>query len=437
METRTPFIKSNSFKIFLLYLTVTYLPGCILFAFFSKHFFFLYNGFDKGFLPLLLIPVVVLLVVIFHYLVPKTDVFTRFRVVSPFRMTLVNLSLSAIYAVLSAKYYLDYGLQFRHSGMGLSDVSFYVTLMFFLKQYVRAYTLYELLSLLNNSEHRFNRLALTFGIFGSFFSLGAASDIPMILIPACFVLLPKSILKRFLNAGIWNLRALLKNTVKMVVVLAAGVLMLFVGTANKFGVDETLGLMDDEELQEVVIRASTTRVSMSLASLINMGNNYLNDRSVQITAVGGPLENLRARANGILGISVIDKPDAWSVNRLNFLLTYKTDHERAGASPGLIASGLYLPFFPFNLLLIAFYTLIILRWLQKSTSYGQYSPLVLLTILYFVIPVFQSPIDHFLNFLDPAFVYFVCFIFVMTATRDNSKKTIFAESADEPRNLNK
>jgi hypothetical protein len=88
------------------------------------------------------------------------------------------------------------------------------------------------------------------------------------------------------------------------------------------------------------------------------------------------------------------------------------DNSRTGAAPGVIASSFYLPYFPVNFILIAIYTVFILRKLSKAVKYAKKSFNFLgrfMLLFYFATTLFANPIGY-LNFIDPTFLYLLMFL---------------------------
>lgn len=428
MSKKDSVLSTNGFKLLILYLLVTYTPGIILYYLFRKQYENLYNGFSQGFYPLLIIPFVVILFLVLNKKIPRFNLVKSLQKISPYGSRFLNIAIISLYVLFSLKFYLDHGLKFRHSGQSLSSVSFYVTIMFFLKQYVRCYILFALLRLIVLNKYKPLFIELVLSIAGTFLSLSAASDIPLLLIPFLLLILPERFLKSLATKRKFDGKNLTSTLFKGFFACLVGLMMVFVGLANKYSSKEVLGVASNPLLQDIIIRSVTTRVSMSLASLMNVGNNYLFDTDVQETSILAPLNNVELRYTNALKVGYKQKSDPWSINRLNYLNTYKSTHQRAGASPGLIASGLYYPYFPFNLVFLAIYIMIVLRPLNALLDGLRLPWITLLALLYFIIPLFQITYERFINFIDPSFLYFVCYYSALhtlyNLRQENKKKSI-------------
>ena len=145
-----------------------------------------------------------------------------------------------------------------------------------------------------------------------------------------------------------------------------------------------------------------------------LGEKDLFDNERSYESLDGIISNTSGRLKTIIDTNAYteDKKKVWSVNRMNYLQIFDMDtRERTGASPGLVASFFYIPFFPFNFLFIVFYTIFILRYFNKGFQNNityKFSPLLNIIILYFLIPMFESPVDL-INFIGPTFIYTLFF----------------------------
>ena len=240
-------------------------------------------------------------------------------------------------------------------------------------------------------------------------------DIVYLFFVLILIVVPNSkIIKAFLTQSNKK-NGFFKKTTFLISCFLVGVIVVFVGYANKFGAKETIDLFTNRDFFYTLIIPTLIRFANSYSSFICIANEYLWDLPMEIEAISIPFDVLKYRLSVILGFSG-DKPEIFNVSRLNYLNTYKYFHVKAGASPGLLGSTLYIPFFPFNLLILSFYLLYIIRIINKVFD-RKMSITGILIIFIFVIPLFESPIDY-LIFIDPSVISLVLFILTMRSFID-------------------
>jgi hypothetical protein len=116
-----------------------------------------------------------------------------------------------------------------------------------------------------------------------------------------------------------------------------------------------------------------------------------------------PIQTFLFRLDYMLGRpNEIERPMVGSLSRWNYVvMTTEQPNPRAGTSPGVLASFIYVFGVPFSLLFCALY----LRWLSNATNQlvrrhgpAVFSEFGVLLFLLFVYDVFQSPFDIFIGF---------------------------------------
>ncbi|SOE21819.1 hypothetical protein SAMN06298216_2273 [Spirosomataceae bacterium TFI 002] len=407
--------KTPGFKVIILYFFITYVPS-FLFSFifieaFRDHFW--------GFIPFSSWAFIMLSTAIFIIVIVLDNLFstkhTKSSILSflcPYQYNFLNYFLSIVFFYLSLDFYNNYGLSFYQSGTSMSEFGGSVFVFITLKTYFRLFVFYEYLRLLKE-KNTFKKKHILYLIttFSFVITIAASMDLIFAVIAIALLFIKKeAILIKSRNLKIFSLKGL--GIVLLLFFISMGVI--FIGFANKFGFEQTQYLFLSDEVREEIIRQIVIRLANSYASLIQVANNHPFDINFQIDAIKIPFDVLKYRFSILFGIES-PKPEIFNISRLNFLNTYQNYHARAGASPGLVASFLYVPFFPLNLFLLSSYLVLIIRAINRviQNSINKVSILGLLIIFLYVLPLFESPID-FLIIFDPTTIYLILLITVFS-----------------------
>lgn len=422
-------IHREVWSLFLLYILIYYLFPFILNIIYP-------DGYDDIFvyvdslLPIILVPFVLILVVIINYLIKDFKSTPFLKIGSIFENRNVNILIFLIFLVVSIDFSSKYGMNFRQSGGStVSESGGAIIIMLALRSFSKVFFVYLLLKHANNIQILAWQRKLA-GVASLCFALtlNVSVDILFIMFGLLFLLKKETFL--FENReGI--LKSFKNKIFRIVLILAIGLGVVFIGNANKIGEDQALELFTDVDNIGKIILHTSKRISVWYVSVISIGNQYsLSSNELSLTAFEGVFSNLSSRFNLIMFGEKSEVNEVWSVNRLNFLEINKFTHnDRTGTSPGLVASGYYLPFFPFNFICIAFYTVFMLRYFSKSLHRfkGSFNLFGRFFLLFFLITLFDSPVDL-INIISPSFVAVIFFLAAMdkiyALTNSTSQKII-------------
>jgi hypothetical protein len=188
-----------------------------------------------------------------------------------------------------------------------------------------------------------------------------------------------------------------------------------IGYVNKTGFDAFTDVIEQIGYEKIA-EDTMVRVSSSYCGLISFVENNLYNFSLYEQVAAVPMENVPYRLSLIVG-TPLPRPEITQITRLNYLNYEEDTHlERAGASPGLVASALYAGPFPLGFLLIAGYVVFVIRIVNLPfaalASRLRFAAVVL--IASFIYPMFETPVDY-LVFIDPSFVQLVLLLAAFVA----------------------
>jgi len=325
----------------------------------------------------------------------------------------INYLLMLMFFIFSVNYFIKYNLTFRHSGeKTLSGEGFQVIIVLALKSYFKAFLFFVLIKKLNDlvvSKHEV-RICILISIC-YYLTLAASLDMLYIILAIILGL-------KFDNVLFSNLKkkSLMSKNFKLIVLGILVISIIFVGNANKIGFERAYDKFTDSDETNQIYLNTVRRISTWYISVMVLGEKDLFDNTMSYTSLEGVFNNTFNRLNSIVGDKEkINKDGIWSINRMNYIQIFKTnDRDITGASPGLIASFFYLPFFPLNIILMAIYTVFILRYFDNAFIFKKknFTPLLLLILLFFLIPVLDSPLDL-INIIGPTFIYAILFLGVL------------------------
>jgi len=404
---------SIGFKLLLLYSVIFYVPQFFFSMVFSDYYSIEYRGLDMR----SLVPALIILFLIITLLVEKTLPKFKFRyavgykTVLIFRLTFLLFSL--LFFVISVYFSINYGIDFRHNGPPILESGGQIVLLWFLKEISRFYLFFLLIKRINAIKiSNLEIAALLFFGLGWMLSITASFEIPFIVILAFVLFAPSSMWikeKNFKEKFQFNKLILITS------ILILPIVAIFFGYANKIGFDRAILLFSDaDQIMEVLMHV-IRRVSSSFASASNAISSYAWDIDFQIETTIKPLNKFLERLDILLGRGVIDYTEGLNtVSRVNYLNLYQDAYlPISGASPGLYASVLMIPFFPINILIFSIFVVFInkafSRYFPNIRGSMRLSPLAYFSLFYFYYYLFDSPIDL-LKFIDPYFLYFMLMV---------------------------
>jgi hypothetical protein len=399
-----------------------------------------YRGFDQFRVITWMLPLFVGLTLLFWWSLPDV----RLPRIRAFEWIFEAPPVRWIVAILSVfwsiRFLRMYGISYRHSAGLLSQQGLWVSLFLLTRIYIKVYVFYRMMQIMRGEsvrrtwEESVNMLAFLLVLI---LSLNGSFDLPYIAITAICALPPGAAAAVLLRSADAHQQPIGKRLVSGAKVGAVGFAVvvgaLFIGRANKIGVDGALAIFTDLPSLISYLGYATKRLSSSYASLQGVGSLHLFDLDLQIRAWSIPFESFYYRLGLILGLD-IPRPEITSLSRLNFLTNYIPFHPRSGSSPGLLAASLYFPLFPLNVLITTFLTALLLRFcggaLPGTRDARQTSFIGLLGLLMMIMPFFDSPLDFFV-LIDPDCVYLVlalCAIYAVRAHRETHANAFVPEN---------
>jgi hypothetical protein len=289
---------------------------------------------------------------------------------------------------------------------------FEVKILWFIRMYGAFYIFYIFAFVLNGNKLSFFTKIKIFTIIVAWaLSLTGSLQLLLILIGILLIFSPYQKLQRlFIKKQ--NKFSILKLLLVIFISIPVVLAVIFLGFANKIGVDKTIEMFSDYSLLHTLVSHIALRMSTSYTSVLFMVGDHFFDISLQLDTYLSSYETFLNRLANITHLFEYPLDSYRSVNRTNYLLLFIPNfHPRAGASPGLLASIYYIPTFPLNFIFMGAFVLLIIRsvnrYIKKSSK--ELTLLSKLIIVYFITPIFESPLNM-LSIIEPTFFYFFIFI---------------------------
>ena len=184
-----------------------------------------------------------------------------------------------------------------------------------------------------------------------------------------------------------------------------GGVIIFIGIGNKIGYEY---LLTDEGVSYVLSYGDRLfpRMSSSLFSSVIIFNNILDGVNYSDRVIGAINATAINRLSLLTPFGGFDSTILDTVDRLNYLEVFHRHAPRAGASPGLISSIFYTPFFPFTIFLIPLYVAIVFRSVRYHMAMNiKFNLFSYVFLFYLLINLFEAPLNL-LYVLDPQFILF-------------------------------
>jgi hypothetical protein len=395
----------NCFKSFIIFLSLIYFPGLFFFPFFEEGYQSYYN-FESGLYSSFFVNFILfnlLTFIIFYYFsrFPKI----KFPTISSKLVINFVLILSVFTFFLSIYFSINFSSKFRHVNR-LSDAGVSVALLFFLKPILYFIVCLMLIHILNGAKLGVkSRVSLYLILILSVLSINSSLQVIIIILILLMLFYPSVFLSRkiFLSFRYFLLIFLLLPILTLSV--------LFIGIGNKVGYDFLLttdGFYFIKNYGNILF----PRMSTSLFSSVIMLQNSLDGHFYTNETLNAIFSTLYNRLSLIFPLDNFNTSLIDTVNRLNYTAVFSNHADRAGASPGIIASVFYTPLFPFLFFAIPMYVYLI----YSSLSYHMNSNVNLniissLSLPYLILNLFESPLNIF-YLLDPIAFLFFCVVFI-------------------------
>lgn len=312
------------------------------------------------------------------------------------------LLFSLFFLFVSISFFIRYDISFRHTSR-ISDGGALIYSLYLMRS-LAIYAVLRVIIATTNGViiRRYDKLSVLLIALGLLLTTTSSLQVLEFLM-ALFALKA--------NAGNLNKRFSLIGAMKISVpALLVVAMVIYFGIANKLGFKEAFVFIThsgSELIKNSLLRVSTSFVSGSFSSLGSF-QNYLD-----LSIIEKIYSTFLYRVQLLLPFVDIDVGGGYlnTVNRMNYLnISTDTSLEKAGASPGLIGSFLYLPLYPISLLAVCLYSKILISRIdclfkKEATP----SVLVLVCILIFLRPLLESPLSIFVV-IDPVFFAFLILV---------------------------
>lgn len=379
---------------------VFYLPGVIFFPFFSDYYTKYYavdvNPYFSFIvvLPLFLISLYCMAMLVFYS--PRVRIFKM----SSMLMILIIGGLCFLFLLSGIEFSLFQSRAFRHESR-LADASLLTRLLFMLQPIVFVYVAKSVVYVSTGRDlGKYNKLFLLMILITMVISLSSSSHMISAGLLICIIFFPD-----LLRKNITDIRLL--DYLKY----ALGA-MTIIGFALLGGLGSKLGyqfIFSYQGLDYIAghIGYIIARVSSSLYSLAVVWEQGVFDAVRDGEVLQSFYTTISNRIALVFGIGSFDTQVIATVNKINYDLIFGEDGSRAGASPGPLSSVLYFPLFPLGFFVLPLiYVLIGRSFVNSVSSPSRVTVLGLAAAFYFVIYMFEAPLNIF-YFVDPVFFGFI------------------------------
>jgi hypothetical protein len=317
------------------------------------------------------------------------------------------ISVGVLFLSAGAHFYNAYDIDFRHKNR-LRDSDSMVVILFLLR-FVVFYYLFILFTKIFRSQKitLFNRFMLLMILLS--YGLSIIGSLTLVVIALVVVMCfssNRTLQRIFTKDG--NVEISYVRTFLMLFVFTiVSIMVVVVGLANKIGFSAALDMLLNYDAINNVLSIIAARASTSYASVLAITEHGLFDWALQIDVVTSEFETFLYRASTLTGLFEYSLDEVRSVNRINYeLLFYKSDLDLAGASPGPLASALYVPLFPAGIFLLPLYFVLIIRIFNiyvpvHSSNITIFGKMVL---AFFMLPLLESPLSL-VSVITPVFFY--------------------------------
>lgn len=408
-------------RVLLLYLVVTYVPQSVLALIIPDEYATEYRGYDQDvWLKIAFMVIIAALIVLLQAgLRQAFSGFGRFgliRFVRSFPLSASRAALQSTQLGLSIPFALVYGISFFHAGLYLSELPAWVLILQAIKPLARLDLAYCVIKALRGDRlSKFDRAMVLTNCVASAVSIAGAIDILFVVLGATLLVKRGTVLRQiFVRPAAHVKSGRVRSALYVMLISASLPAVAFLGFANKLGIERTLDLFEDTATLTLrFIVPLALRLSSSHGSFVANAELPLS-LSEQLESVSYPLGNLAWRAC----IIAIREPcpqrgDITHTARLNYVRSYQDQSPlKAGATPGLLATVLYVPIFPLALLLTACYCALVAGCIQSALGCVRLNLVGHFLVVLFVFPAYENPLDLVIIF-DPAVVYTLGFLLVL------------------------
>jgi hypothetical protein len=331
--------------------------------------------------------------------------------------TLARLAFDARLSVFYAAFFVMFalatrstmGLSFRQTGTALADVGAIGFVLQFLTIFFGVSILVHYRMIHEDQDRKMRSKASLLIALGFAFSIQASFDVIFVF---CALLASGTRWRRVLGLHLKIVRRAAIAVIPLVVLAA-----LFVGTANKQGVEQAIQILSsfDNILQLFARRLSYHFTSTSM----HVSEGFLNF-GLFFDAIVNVYNTALYRVSVLFGIGGVNKPEVVSISRMNFLQLSPYWHPRTGASPSVLGSVFYLPGAGFAI----FYYVLIIRGVgimlgRIMAPHLTNVPFMLLSMVT-MSGILDAALDA-LNPLSPGFIRLLCLYLGMVYVVDRRR----------------
>jgi len=402
------------------YFTVFYLVPLIMMVFLGPHDNFINPG------DTLTIFVVLMWVAICAFIFSRINISLPVNIASNLPLILENNAFTLIlgFAILplAVKFNMDFGISFRYSGEELSQSGALPQIITLYKSFFVGFVTYAfIISLGRRRLSPLFRLSLALHMLNWVLCANGAVDVIWIFI-AVLIAFKGEGANKYLIVNTEDSNIL--KTIMVVFLTAVAVFgVVFFGYANKAGFDAAYDIFMNEFTGRVIYYLYYRLVvfTSSLDLILQQGL----DLKTNLLALELEYEVFVFRLGKIMGF-YYPRPDIEGINRLNYLSLYLSPvQDRAGATPGPVASFGYIPFMPLNFIFCGFYIALIRNTYRKVILLPKNSTPTLLALLVFALigfTFFHNPISAFTK-IGPELFKTLFFIYVFGMIIKKSRRT--------------
>lgn len=314
----------------------------------------------------------------------------------------VDITLSCIFLLLSLYFTVNFSSDFRHSSR-ISESGILVSVLWIVKPMVSVIIVSYVIEACNygylTAETKRNLIIIFFSML---FSLTSSMQILHLLIVILLFTRPNLFRVNFL--GLISLKGIGLFALLIITMLVAVV----IGLANKVGSEKIYSLEFLNVLHNY-LGSILPRISSSFTSLLTILNDIFNaNHNFDFTK--SVVDTINKRFSLLFGLPLTND-EINVINKYNQTRVFIGNPERAGASPGILASMLYFPFFPVGIIVICLYlsygAKLIASTLAKKVNIGFLSGFSVTVMLLFFL---EAPLNFF-YVLDPFTFTVIFFLF--------------------------
>lgn len=388
------FIKTIGFRFLLIYMVFVYVLQIIYLYAFKEQFNELYNGADNS----VILAIDFCLIILFTVILLDKAI-PRVKRIYLSKNTLFFLKIFwffmvFMYLVASINFYMNYDMQFRYN-FRLRDANFLAKMLVLITPVIYLIVFYIILAYIKTEKiSNISKLYLIIILVGTLLSINSSTTFIFILVILLLLLKPNLLLKKI---NFFNI------IVVFILLFMAIAGVVFVGTADKGGVDYALKIFSSYEQIHALFGEMFVRISSSFMSILALENDYSFNFNFKLDAIESVWSTFLNRILILIPFETVNFSDQVlpSINRLNYEIVFKPYLFAAGATPGLIASIFYIPFLPIGVLFISAYTLMIIRAINRYyEGVNHYNIIMLILTLFFFSSFFEAPLSI-LSIIEP------------------------------------